>query len=330
MVKRLAGAQRSQRFNLYPVKTASRRSWVIVAIGLVLLSFIALARYQPLKVLDALTDPEYVKFWQSVLIGMSASYVAASVYNRVEDHKEERQLQRLRDVADPALTQSVISYIEDFNGRFMEDYHIRVRLEPIEGTTEALLCVLEYDYNKTLDRRHLDFKLIRVRNETQRQQQDAEATLIDELYTTNEYYYELDERTLSENIRSRDDLYEIRDLLVDNERCELEKSGDSWIARLPPNFELGPAHRVTYVVTFPFELDSYIRCVLELPTHRSTFRLDYSAVRNTVAVTPLDFLTPRRARGEIVNNDRAGEITIAHPGWTVPKSGVMFLWWKLS
>ena len=323
-------AMQRKRFTLEREPSRVRRSWLVATFVLVLLSFFALARYQPQRVWTALTDPEYVKFWQNVLIGVAASYVAALVYNRVEVLKEQRQLQQLLAVADPQLTQAVITYLEDFNKRFMEDYHIRVRLQPIEGNSDALLCVLEYDYHKTLDRRHLDFKLIRIRDHTQQQSQQAEATLIDELYTTNEYYYELDERTLSEAVQSREDLYVIRDLAVDNVRYPLERAADGWVSRLPPDFELGPAHRVTYVVTFPFELDSYIRCVLELPTHRSTFKLDYSAVRNLVSVTPLDFLTPRRARGEIVNNHEAGEITITHPGWTIPKSGILFLWWKLS
>jgi len=229
----------------------------------------------------------------------------------------------------------IISKIEndliEYENRYCQDYKIRIKLSKLGlSNVKTICCRIDYDYYKTINNNKLSFLLHRIRSQEQKKQ----SCHTDDGYYKNELYYVLDEIDLVKGLdpselNNLNKKYEIGHLYVNQLPINLTLidsncSDDvNYEATLPEETNLSSLINIKYSVSFPIETESFIFPTFELPTKNADCCFDYSEIRNEISVVG-QAITKGPVDG-IEKKD--GELEHHVGGWSLPKSGFLFVWW---
>lgn len=314
-------------------KTIGRIAWIAFVASLatfILLHVLAIAKWEPSRVVDALGEVEVAKFLSATFISLFTSVLAAMVYTNLQNRGVESRLSLIRSLGDSKLLYSLLSDVKHYEGRTLSNYHANVTLRR-SPYPDALICQIDYNYCTTNKPSHLlrfGFNRVTGVHDATRTK-TTEALPADDVYYTYEFQYTLDETTLAPLIPSDalDALYKVRSLSVAGVATELRAVRAEYEAIIPDTLSLEEPLAISYTVEFPLELDSFVSVMLELPASDLYCKFDYRDVIELVEVYANDFIGTRKP--VLPSPGINGEIIFNHRNWIFPRSGISFMWWRV-
>lgn len=314
----------------YLHNTSRTRRWhVLITVTVVLLVAVLGKLHHEDWHIDKLLqlDKRIGELFLSLSLGVAGSMLAALFFLSAQEREDARSIKRMQNLTNPEFLNTFLQDLEHFDGKICSDYDVNISLHPIEARSDLIHVRLSYKYKKMKPQRHLRFKITRI-------QSDSDGTAVDHnhAFYSHELYFCLDERTIRPQIREA--LYTVDNLIINNQfrpvltRINPEHAAIHFEADIPQEVSINKPVTIAYRVEFPMEFESILCINTELPTHRLTVNLDYTALLGRITVYNQGFIS--RCFGPNDMNDHAGpgKITFNYGDWMLPKNGIVFAWWK--
>ena len=301
---------------------------ILVFIAIILLLIIPLFANKILSIkADSNAIQTYLYFAAggilSILCGFVANYVTKKWDQKLNSLSENRKIQNLKSICDPDLTKQFIHDINHFNGIYYKEYKIHAFLLKA-GALPLFKCRVEYSYWKFVKGNHLNFKIIRIRNE-----QEADEDRHKNHHLENEYFFRSDERSFG-NISVDGNFYKIYNLRIDSQNIKL----NSHVANNHLNFShtLEPAKLnkevfIEFTVEYFFEKDSFTYMMLDFPALGVQCEFDFSQVKDDIDFYSYSFSNSQNGLGELHSKGADSHLYRQYKDWFLPQSNFFFIWY---
>jgi hypothetical protein len=286
-----------------------------------------------------LPSEKTISFIVQIYFSIVTSIVAAIIFARFQSLDSEKRLKTIISLADVGLIRSMLTNLQMFKHRTLQNYDVRINLRP-SNIGSIIICQIDYSYFAVnRPSRILNFEFIRLNSDIRKHGDEFSSNVssgvlsTDEKYITSEFNYILDETTIESiiSVKLLDGMYDIRNLTVNGKPLEIEyqkQTKDSGRAIIDQSIDMDKPVSISYTVEFPLEFSSFITVLMELPTKSFRCRIDYRELINKIELLATDFVGIRTQTN--MSQGKLGEITFDHPDWTFPRSGVTIVWWEKS
>lgn len=295
----------------------------------------SLSDYEWRKIWSALTSKEFSQFIAGTILSVITSIIAAFTYTTLQNRENKLDISLISSLARVDLMEQVFDDLFHYDGKYLAEYHINISLVPSD-LPGVMVCQLNYSYYTHRSTRTLNFLIVRNGRD------DANGRSIElpgekdrggltENYSNYELFYNFDERDLlkiatEEQLRH---IYKIRAIVV-NKNLQLIPVPSDELLRytvvLPASIEIPGRIHLSYTVEIPLELSSFITVSFVYPTFGLECKFDYSRVADLIDIVASDFLSTKDLSNPVYGKE--GEITFHHDKWIMPRSGIVFSWWK--
>jgi hypothetical protein len=267
----------------------------------------------------------------SLVVGMFGSILASQVYASLDENRARAKLKQLGRLAPAEYLQSWSSEMEDFQGKHCTDYHVRVKLTPIDGQPSILQCRIQYSYRRAVPSGERKFTFRRLRKTHEARSPDHTPTYLKDLFD-----WESDERNFPAGFDPLP-FYGVESFaLNDSPHSVIPLSNGSDCVAFTAHLHPAPKHggqeeallpKVDFAVRFPIECESVLSIMCEFPTKNMSVELDFDAVQSVIGSPHAQLYFTNQTK---VNktSDSPSALKYVHKEWVTPKNGVTFVWWR--
>lgn len=261
----------------------------------------------------------------AITLSILTSVIAVMLLNQ----DNMRRNQAIKSLGHRDLLEAIFSILSSFGKNYKHDQIIQITLLPIEGQNEFILLSASISSYTSLKDETIKFKFNRfTSNEAAKDNKNIGLF-------EYEFIFNLDETSLAEIAGGQDELskyYSIHSVALNNDNDALKavedetEAGKQYCYRLRNRLELNEKYKFEYTMTMPVLLRSYIYFTALFPTKSFHVKFDYSLVKDKIHVYCTDLLNSTSViQGSPMPQGHIFEIR--HPGWVIPKSSVVFVWY---
>lgn len=291
------------------------------------------AEYDLKKVLIVLVDPETLQFFVGIFTSIAVGLLATAFYGMLNNSSDRRVLEGIHNAGYEGLVDSVLNQIHQYGGVCFPYYRLRVKMKP-SPCGNYIRVHQEYEYRKVLaGSRTIHFRFKRLSSEDENSQLSSEPNLLSEDYKRYEFFFKLNDAQFYEDGISKEEIdnnYGVSNLRVDGNPVAVSKevsSEDTYVADLPVSAEGDGERLIQFDVEYPIDWDDYIFILYEYPAKDIRVTFDYSDISEHIDFHRVEFLGYEL--GFASDRGSEGGVTeISHPGWLLPKSGLIAIWYR--
>lgn len=299
----------------------------------------------------AVFSPASVAFVAQSVAGIVCGVISAMAYSVIdsrETHTKLVEARAARDLAQAKLDRilgfgpkdfmpAVLTSFEAMQPAACREYRVKHMLEPIENCSEFLRLVVKYSYKKRIPTHQLKFWVRRLK--TAREEADYNTkraqSEVDTTYRGYELYHvhpEAEVRNI--NAGAADRAFSIGNLRVNGNAVSMTPDDHGHcVVPLPENIDITQDVTISYEFGVPVPLEDLTYCVCELPVWDSEITFEREGpLRDELGVYAFEIMTTTEGDG---TNSYIEESNGRHEAgykntWVLPKSGVVFQWYKKS
>lgn len=314
-----------------PTKTPITLLWIGISIlALLVLGFVFFSRGE-VSNFNTWFSSESIPYFINLIAGFIISVLAAFFWEKAKSKKQENLITYLESIADTSMLNDIIEEIEFYNKRYFKDYSIVANIKSC-SKKNFLKLDITYSFKKRLNKSKIEIQFFRVTNEQQRQ--EAIKRKKNYSYLDMEYYDTFDETDFGEGQFLSDQDYNVEksEIKIGGEPIKLTKltidNVISYEADIP--FKLknnNDLQAIEYTVSFLLEQDSYLNFIFDLPIDGLKCELKYEDVHQEIYIGGSYYVSSSREHPPF-DRGEDNSFYINHNGWILPKSSVVFMWWK--
>jgi hypothetical protein len=150
-----------------------------------------------------------------------------------------------------------------------------------------------------------------------------------------EYFDSFDETDFENGNEFSEDSYGVikNSVLIDNHQILLTRTVKEneilYTGSVPPSIaKKDTSVDISFSIQFLLEKDSYLNFIFELPIQELECAINYEDVRDEIFIGGTYYLSSNRDHPPFDRGRREHEFFVKQKGWVMPKSSLVFIWWK--
>jgi len=284
----------------------------------------------PLSAEGSTAIRDVIGFLATAAISIWASLVVVYFLNK----SNLLRIETIRHLAREDVLAQVFDTIRRYEHKHAENKHVSIVFEEPLRTANGYLaarCVHTVTMRLKPNRDILILEFIRLSRTTKSgEKPKSSVNLMDQVSPDD--VYTIDTTDIDANFPGRADLFPgITEVIIDSIPQELkpveEDSRCRWIFKIDEAFASDREIDIEYRYEYTHEIPGYTSIEMFEPTRGLVCSLDYRKLQNEMSCYYFETIDPTRYRHDVARN-KEGIITIAYNEWIMPRSSVVFCWYK--
>ncbi|WP_157986750.1 hypothetical protein [Chitinophaga alhagiae] len=307
---------------------------LFIGVGILSLFFIGiftLAGKNVLHIEEWFNSKDFINYFISVVAGFIVSILATYFWEWYKVRRETTLVGYMQSMAPANLLNIFVKDLEFYRKRHLENYKITTYIHKTDKPGFFRIRK-EISYFKSLQHKNtLDIEFFRITNEKEREEGNNRNRNFS--FVDHEFGYTFDETDFEHsNLTNEDYVLENAEVRLNRRPLKMKRSEFNHCVRYTADvpIKLRPLSEfveVSFVVEYYLEKDSYMNFIFDLPVKGMTSELIYTEVSDEIFIGGAYYLSSDREhppfdRGE---NDK---LYLTHDGWILPKSSLVYIWWK--